>query len=231
VSEPTVGLIYGKIAAIMAEVEPIAKGQYNEAQKYNFRGVTDVYNAVQPILAKHRVFSSPEILDHKHTVTLVESKGYTKEVVRSVIKCRVRFYAEDGSSVFADVIGEGADHGGDKASAKATSQAHKYAVLQILMIPTERTIDSEADENIGRGPADEEDVRETAVSMLKRKFMLCGAVTNEQKEAVIQYVTAGKMNLNGAKTTEGMQELLRWMSREKDLTTLLDRATGVERTN
>jgi hypothetical protein len=226
-SEPQVGLIYGKIAAIMAEVGPIAKEKYNEGQKYNFRGIDQIYNAVHPIMVKHRVFPAPEVLDHKHTVTVTENKGFAKEVVRSVIKTRVRFYAEDGSNIFVDVIGEGADHGGDKASNKAMSGAMKYAVMQVLMIPTEMHMDSEADERIGRGPASEEDVGETAGVILKKKFAACSAETDGQKDAIIRYLTAGKITLVGIRQSPDLlQELLKAFSRERNLKTLLERAEG-----
>jgi hypothetical protein len=221
-------LIYGKIATVMAEVEPIAKNQSAPGLKYNFRGVEAVYNTVQPILARNKVFTSPEILDHQYHVTTVEKQNnggkYTQEVARVVLKVRVRFYAEDGSSISADVMGEGMDYG-DKACNKAMSVAHKYAVLQVLMIPTELTIDPESDPAIGRGPADEEDVRETAISMLKKKFLLGGIVTHEQKDAVIRYLTDGRLTLDTTiKNHDAMQELLRAWGRDKDITTLLERA-------
>ena len=41
-----------------------------------------------------------------------------------------------------EVVGEGMDYGGDKASNKAMSAADKYAILQLLKIPT-AMVDSE----------------------------------------------------------------------------------------
>jgi hypothetical protein len=54
------------------------------------------------------------------------------------------FYAKDGSSISAVVIGEGMDSG-DKASNKAMAVALKYALLQVFCIPTEDTKDPDAD--------------------------------------------------------------------------------------
>jgi hypothetical protein len=63
-------------------------------------------------------------------------------LIYRVLKIRYDFFARDGSSVSATVMGEGMDSG-DKASNKAMAVAHKYALLQILSIPTEESLDTE----------------------------------------------------------------------------------------
>jgi len=48
--------IFQQIPLIMAEIDPVAKSRSNQAQGYKFRGIDDVYAAVQATLAKHKVF-------------------------------------------------------------------------------------------------------------------------------------------------------------------------------
>ena len=132
-------LIYGKIAAIMKSAEPIAKDQYNQQQRYNFRGIDDFYNGLQAVFAEHGVFTTSEILNSEPSVRTTKS-GTSMYVEKLVV--RYHFWAEDGSSVFTDVQGEAMDMA-DKASNKAFSAAHKIAMMQILMLPTDEKKDSE----------------------------------------------------------------------------------------
>lgn len=135
------GIIFKKIPAIMSEIPSIGKDRKNTGQGYNFRGIDDVYNFVQPLLAKHGVFMSAEILaDHHEERT---SKQGTVMMYR-VLNMRYSFVAEDGSSVSTDAVGEGMDSG-DKASAKAMSIAQKYAIIQMFLVPTEEPKDPEND--------------------------------------------------------------------------------------
>jgi hypothetical protein len=65
-------------------------------------------------------------------------------LIYSICTIKYTFYAEDGSSVSATVIGEGMDSG-DKATNKAMSIAFKYACFQVFCIPTEEMKDPDAD--------------------------------------------------------------------------------------
>lgn len=134
-------LIHELIGVIMREVPAIAKDKRNQGQGYNFRGVEDIYAAVHPLLAKHGVFSVPCVLEDKSEERQGKSGG---TLIYRILKIRYDFYAPDGSCVSATVIGEGMDSG-DKASNKAQSVAHKYAIIQLLAIPTEELIDPERD--------------------------------------------------------------------------------------
>lgn len=127
------GEIFKKIPAIMKELPVITKGRKNTQQGYAFRGIDDVYNFIQPLLAKHGVFMSAELLDDRHEERI--SKGGSAMMYR-VLKMRYSFIAEDGSSISTDSVGEGMDSS-DKASAKALSIAQKYAILQMFLVPTE----------------------------------------------------------------------------------------------
>lgn len=140
--ENPVPKIYAAMCAIMADVEPIAKSRKNETQKYQFRGIDDVYEALQAILVKHKVFTLPTILEQTREEKINKSGGLN---LYSILKIQYTFYSgEDGSSVTASVIGEGMDNG-DKSSNKAMSVGHKYTLLQAFAIPTKEPKDPEND--------------------------------------------------------------------------------------
>lgn len=134
-------LIFGKMAAMMKDVEKIKKDRDNPAQHYKFRGIDDVYNSLHDIFAKHGVFTVPVVIDAKHEERKSKSGGV---LIYRIYTIKYVFYAEDGSNIEAVVMGEGMDSG-DKAGNKALSVAHKYALLQMLMIPTDDPKDSEVD--------------------------------------------------------------------------------------
>ncbi len=135
----SVGKIYKQICLVMGDINPISKDKKNTMQNYSFRGIDDVYNELSKSLSKHGVFTVPEVLNER-TEERQTAKGGT--LIYRVLRIRFTFYADDGSSVYAVVIGEGMDSG-DKASNKAMSVAHKYALIQVFAIPTAEPKDPE----------------------------------------------------------------------------------------
>lgn len=133
--------IYESIAAVMGEIGAVGKDSLNEQQKFKFRGIDAVMNAINPALVKNKVFIVPEILEQLREERKSSKGGL---LIYSVCKIRYRFYAEDGSYVDAVVIGEGMDSG-DKATNKAMSIAFKYACFQVFCIPTEEMKDPDAE--------------------------------------------------------------------------------------
>jgi len=138
-TEPKTPLIYRKILAIMADIPVIGKERQNVAQHYKFRGIDDVYNALHAIFAKHKVFTVPTVLSAHHEERVSKGGG---TLIYRIYTIRYTFYAEDGSSIEATIVGEGMDMG-DKAGAKALSVAHKYVLMQMLLIPTDEAKDPE----------------------------------------------------------------------------------------
>ena len=108
---------------------------------YNFRGIDDMYNALQAAMINHGVFTVPEVTNERSEER--ESRNGAHLIYR-VLTIRYRFYCEDGSFVETTVIGEAMDSG-DKATNKAMSVAHKYALIQVFCIPTEEAKDPEND--------------------------------------------------------------------------------------
>jgi len=133
--------IYEAIGSIMKKGVAIGKDNYNQQQKFKYRGIDDVMNVFQPLMSEAGIFMVPEVLDAKREERLGRSGG---NLIYSIMKVKYTFYAEDGSSVSATVIGEGMDSG-DKASNKAMAVAMKYAMFQTFCIPTEEMPDPDAE--------------------------------------------------------------------------------------
>ena len=133
--------IYQSIAAIMSEGYAIGKDKRNPQQGFSYRGIDDVMNVFQPLMAKHGVFVVPEVLEASREDRQT-SKGTS--LIYSVLTIRYTFYAADGTSVSAVVIGEGMDSG-DKASNKALSAGMKYALFQTFCVPTEELVDPDSE--------------------------------------------------------------------------------------
>lgn len=133
--------VYQTIANIMGESIVIGKDSTNKQQNFKYRGIDAVMNTFYPLFAKHKLFIVPEVLEQHREERTTKSGG---NLIYSVLKVRYTFYAEDGSSVSATVIGEGMDSA-DKASNKAMAVAMKYALFQVFCIPTEEFIDPDGD--------------------------------------------------------------------------------------
>lgn len=135
------GKIYEAIAAVMADVGAVGKDATNTFDKYKYRSIDAVMNAMHPAMVKHGVFVTPEVIDQ----TREEREGKNGTLmIYSVTKVKYTFFTDDGSSVQAVVIGEGSDRG-DKSMNKAMSAAFKYALFQVFCLPTAEMIDSETD--------------------------------------------------------------------------------------
>lgn len=124
------------LSRVMEDVGAVRKGERNQAQNFNFRGIDAVVNAVSPALRKHGVVVTPEIVSNDYT-TVEVGKNRT-----SMGHCRVtvtyKFWAPDGSYIPATVSAESMDSG-DKATAKAMSVAFRTCLLQTLCLPTDET--------------------------------------------------------------------------------------------
>lgn len=135
-------MIYSAICGVMEDVGAIGKNDTNFQQKFKYRSIDAVMNALNPAMIKNKIFCTPEILEQKR------EERHTKNgsnLIYSVCRIRYRFFALDGSYVDSVVVGEGMDSG-DKASNKALSAGFKYACFQTFCIPTEELMsDSDKD--------------------------------------------------------------------------------------
>lgn len=129
--------IYELIGKAMNDIGAIGKDDFNSQQKYKFRGIDAVMNALNPVMRKYGLFCAPEVLNQVREERVTTAGGTLKY---SLLTVKYTVYAPDGSTVSATVIGEGMDSG-DKASNKALSVAFKYAMFQLFCIPTEEFVD------------------------------------------------------------------------------------------
>ena len=159
--------IYETISAVMDEIGAIGKNKRNAQQGFMYRGVDDVMNALNPAFIKHKLFMVPEVIEQSRERRTTGKGG---ELIYSVCKVRYTFFAEDGSSVQAVIIGEGMDSG-DKASNKAMAVAFKYACFQVFCIPTEEMTKADAAPVDPDGESYEPSRPEPASEAMKRTFV------------------------------------------------------------
>lgn len=186
--------IYESIAAVMGEIGAVGKKSKNQQQGFMFRGIDAVMNAINPALVKNKVFIVPEIMEQTREER-TSSKGGT--LIYSVCKIKYTFFAEDGSSVSAVVIGEGMDSG-DKATNKAMSIAFKYACFQVFCIPTEEMADPDAECHEVKAKAEPAEQK----SQEEQKVL---KATPKQIELLKKYVP----------TEEGQKKMLEYVKCEK----------------
>lgn len=124
--------IYKAMAQIMAEIGSVSKDRKNSAQNYQFRGIDDFLNAVNPPMVKAGVFCLPTVT-HRDICERTTKSGAA--MLYTVLTVQYRFVAKDGSFVECTTVGEAADSG-DKSTNKAMSAAQKYALIQVFCIPT-----------------------------------------------------------------------------------------------
>ena len=125
--------IYADLAKVMRSVDHVGKGDFNSHQKFSFRGIDGVLNAVGPALREHNVVVYPRL----HDVSYEEVKtsgGKASTACRVVVD--YIFASVDGSTVETRVAAESWDTG-DKAMPKAMSVAMRTALIQALALPTD----------------------------------------------------------------------------------------------
>jgi hypothetical protein len=131
---------------LMASIGSIAKkNKTNQGPKYNFRGIDQVYEALQPALIEHGVSVCSQVEDVKYETL---AKG-----VRCTLTLKLFFIAADGSQLPMVTFGEAIDYS-DKAAYKAMSCAYKYAVFQALCVPAGEKLDVEYEHNVPANPTE-----------------------------------------------------------------------------
>lgn len=129
------GQIHEALAAVMADVSHVAKRDVNQHQRFHFRGIDAVVNAVGPVLRKHNVTVRP-VVQHVSYDVVQTTTGKPATACRVIVD--YVFGAPDGSELTATVAAEAWDSG-DKAAPKAMSVAFRTALLQTLALPTDES--------------------------------------------------------------------------------------------
>ena len=164
--------VYAAISAVQAALaaKGIAKARKNAQQGYSFRGIDDVYSALAPLLAEHRLCILPRVLSRTVTERATQRGGALFSVCVDVEFDFVA--ATDARKHTVRVAGEAMDSA-DKATNKAMSAAYKYACLQAFCIPTEGDNDADATSHEVRAA--------TPANGVRAAFDLQGALASIEK--------------------------------------------------
>lgn len=138
--------IFERMAKAMGDVAAIPKSRSGQGLNYKFRGIDDFMNALNPILSKHQiVFSFDIIKAEKESYDQKSVYQGNEKIVKwtnALLTIKYTFYTVDGSWISCTTIGEGRDNS-DKAHNKAMSAALKYALMQMFLVPTEDLVDQD----------------------------------------------------------------------------------------
>lgn len=123
------------LSNVMADVREVRKSDQNSHQRFMFRGIDAVINAVGPKLRKHGVIVMPKVLEK--SVDMAQTKNGAINYITKVT-VEYTFTGPAGDSMTATVPGEAMDMQ-DKGTAKAMSVAFRTCLLQALCLPTDDT--------------------------------------------------------------------------------------------
>lgn len=130
--------IHRSMGEVMKAVTAIDKSQYNEQQKFRYRGVDDIMNALHGLFADAGIVIIPRELEFQTSELPMapDRDGKARVMHRTLIHMEFSFMStQDGSVVTADGWGEGQDMA-DKGPYKAKSFALKSVLSQMFLIPT-----------------------------------------------------------------------------------------------
>jgi len=199
-----VPLVYGAISDVTLALtaEGIGKTRRNQDQKYNFRGIDDIYNAIAPVLAKHRLNMLPRVLartcEQRETKSGGKMYSVTVEVEFDLV-CAV-----DGSRHVVRAFGEAMDTA-DKATNKAMSAAYKYAAVQTFCIPTEGDNDADGDSH-GGGDLTEAEAHQRWLDGVVEGVR--AAVKSQNREQVAQLRDIAKQRCAARDDRDGYQRVI-----------------------
>lgn len=134
--------VYDAIGKMTDEVAKhgIGKDRKNTDQKYNFRGIDDVRNALAPLMDQCKLIIVPKMVSRTEKERTTKSGGFALQVV---VKIDFHFISRvDGSEIVVPMENEAVDYS-DKATNKAVSQAYKTCCINVFNIPTEGEEDTD----------------------------------------------------------------------------------------
>lgn len=146
--------IFQRVAAITAELGPVAKNLSVKAGNGSYKAVSerDIIDAVKPLEEKYRVYSYPSNRVILESETLETEKTYNNNTTKSTtfftrVQTEYTFINIDNpEDRFTTIVfSEGIDPG-DKGSGKAMTYADKYAVMKAYKISTGDDPDQNASE-------------------------------------------------------------------------------------
>lgn len=122
------------IIGVMGKVSGVAKRDRNDMQKFNFRGIDAVVNAIGPALREIGGVIVPTVLEKQY------DRGVTKSgtpTVEAFLTIAFDWHGTDGGEPIRGIVAAEAMDTSDKATAKAMSVGLRTYLLQTLMLPTD----------------------------------------------------------------------------------------------
>lgn len=138
--------VYQMISAVTAKLVKrggVAKDQENDYDKYKFRGIDDVYDALAPIISDVGLVILPTVTSRENAIRQ-GTKGTSLSYVTVTVDYRL-VSSQDRTEVTVTFVGEAMDRS-DKATNKALSAAYKYMCFEVFCIPLEGDGDEESPE-------------------------------------------------------------------------------------
>ena len=201
--------IYQAILDVMEEVRGVGKHDVNAHQRFNFRGIDAVVNALGPAFRKHGVISVPNLQSVKYD-DVATSNG--KPATRVSVVVDYIFYAPDGSSVVSTVAAEAWD-AGDKGTPKAMSVAYRIALLQVFSLPTDEPDPDSQSYERGRVEMAQPAQMQKIGGLLKDAGLLGDAV-QAPRQAMFKEAT-GRETAGGDLTKEEADKVIRNLDAKK----------------
>jgi hypothetical protein len=149
---------------VKRRVGAVGKNESPESgQKFKFRGIDTVVNAISEALIEENVVLSPISANVVETFQVNYGSGGTLGF-RTIVQVRYEWRASDDSAIQAEVLAEAID-AGDKSTTKAMSVAERIAIIQTLTLPT------------GEKDPDNDDYRVNKVTETKQELTKLGKLT------------------------------------------------------
>lgn len=124
-----------KVEAMKLMKDGVSKAGYNQVQKFKFRSIDDVYNAVFPALCAAGISIGIKSIERIVTPVIKDGKSAGNNVCLHVQYELTS--ADDASCEVSDIWGQAIDYQ-DKATSKAYAIAFKYFIFQAFCLPTEQ---------------------------------------------------------------------------------------------
>lgn len=200
----------------------IGKARENTAQKFMFRGIDDVLNALSTALVAGRLAVTPNILhlDVNH-FSIEKERGGSKYLQTTYIcELQMEYHVRslvDGSEIIVSIPSMSFDQS-DKAVNKALANAYKYMAFQTFCIPVDGLPDQDSDHIVVDGktptqvpelpirPADEVDA-EMKAQIDQLEDGIRGAPTLEDLEKAFKVAFTYARNRKRADLQESFTKL------------------------
>lgn len=132
--------VYKAICKVSGDLGKVGINKVRDGAGYKFRGIDDVYQAINPFLYEHGLCILPRMVNR----TCSERMSSNNKIIFVVtVEAEFDFVScVDGSKHTVRTYGEAMDLS-DKATNKAMSAAYKYACFQTFAIPLFGEPDSE----------------------------------------------------------------------------------------